>query len=130
MIKTTVPAKRAVAHIVLHYRQMLGTDARPAPLRHFATALSEALQPVGRAISHQSVKNWGDCRYLPDVFIMLQIANEAQHDWRGDFAIDILAAIHPDRYDPATEIGRLALLRTNEKQSPALTRPHQLHNPR
>lgn len=40
---------------------------------------------------------------------MLQIARGARHDWRGDFAIDILAVVQPERYQAETEIGRRAI---------------------
>ena len=109
MLNTAMPAKTAVAQIVDQYRQLRGSAMQPATLRQFATSLSKALEHSGRRISHQSIKNWGDRRYLPDVYVMLQIANEAQHDWRRDFALDILAAVHPENYEPATEIGREAI---------------------
>ena len=98
--------KRAVARITLHYRRLLSASRRPATLREFAAWLSEALVPHNRRISHQSVKNWSDQRYLPDRYLMLQIARGAQHDRRGDFAQDILAAIEPERYQPATSVGQ------------------------
>ena len=109
MLKTTLPAKKAVAQIVGQYREQRGSSKQPATLRHFAASLSEVLQPIGKRISHQSIKNWSDRRYLPDIFVMLQIATEARHDWRRDFALDILAALRPESYQPATEIGRSAL---------------------
>ena len=108
-IKTTLPAKKAVAQIVKDYRNLHSDSTRPSTLRAFASALSEALAPFNRNISYQSIKNWCDRRYLPDPFIMLQIAQSARHDWRADFAKDILAAVMPEIYQPATEIGRRAL---------------------
>ena len=109
MLRTTLPAKTAVAYIVDKYRQLQGSRNHPATLRYFAEALSEVLQSTGLRVSHQSIKNWGDRRYLPDLYVMLQIAHQAQHDWRRDFALDILAAVEPDRYQPVSEIGRAAL---------------------
>lgn len=109
MIKTTLPAKRAVAQIVEEYRVLSGSSARQATLRAFANNLSDALSAVGRAVSYQSVKNWQDRRYLPDGYLMLRLAQAGSHDWRGEFAADILAAIYPDSYEPATEIGRRAI---------------------
>jgi len=117
MYKTTLPAKTAVAQIVYRYRQQHGPSLQPATLRQFARSLSEVLQLSGRAISHQSIKNWGDRRYLPDVYIMLQLANEASNDWRRDFALDILAAVLPESYEPATQIGRDALNAQGKKNS-------------
>ena len=109
MIKTNFPAKKAVAQIVREYRQLAGSPHRPATLRAFAAALSTPLASIQRSISYQSVKNWCDRRYLPDPFVMLQLSHAARSDWRGDFAEDILAAVLPDTYRPATEIGRRAI---------------------
>jgi hypothetical protein len=109
MLRTTLPAKTAVAYIVDKYRQLQGSGRQPATLRYFAAALTEVLQSTGLRVSHQSIKNWGDRRYLPDLYVMLQIAQQAQHDWRRDFALDILAAVEPDRYQPVSDIGRAAL---------------------
>jgi hypothetical protein len=109
MIKTTLPAKRAVAQIVEEYRVLSGSSAKQATLRAFAGNLSDALVAMGRKVSYQSVKNWQDRRYLPDGYLMLRLAQAGSHDWRGEFASDILAAIYPDSYEPATEIGRRAI---------------------
>lgn len=110
MIKTDLPAKTAVAQIVREYRLLQGEDQRLAPLRAFAGALSEALRSFDGGVSYQTIKNWGDRRYLPNPFTMLQISQGAHRDWRGDFAEDILAVLHPETYRPASEIGRRALL--------------------
>lgn len=114
MIKTTLPAKQAVSKIVSEYRILAGTSQKRATLREFAAALSEALQSAGRSVSYQSVKNWGDRRYLPDAFSMLRLSQAAHYDWRGDFAGDILAAMDPESYEPVTEIGRRALRASQE----------------
>ncbi|HKY79198.1 MAG TPA: hypothetical protein VI688_06370 [Anaerolineales bacterium] len=109
MIKTTLSSRRAVAQIIREYRILAGTSEREATLRAFAGSLSEALAPLGRRISYQSVKNWEDGRYLPDAFAMVRLAQAAYYDWRGDFAGDILAALFPEDYKPLTEIGRRAV---------------------
>ncbi|HEX9595899.1 MAG TPA: hypothetical protein VF982_03385 [Anaerolineales bacterium] len=109
MIKTTLPNRRAVAQIVREYRILAGTSEREATLRAFADSLSEALGTTGRRISYQSIKNWGDGRYLPDPFAMLRLSQAARFDWRGDFAGDLLAALFPENYEPLTEIGRRAV---------------------
>jgi hypothetical protein len=109
MLKTTLPTKQAVSQIVHEYRVLAGTSMRRATLRGFARTLSEALHSLGRGVSYQSVKNWEDRRYLPDSFVMLRLSQAARYDWRGDFAEDILAALHPGTYEPATEIGRRAI---------------------
>ncbi len=109
MIKTTLPNRKAVSQIVREYRILAGNSEAEATLRAFASSLTEALQPLGRRISYQSIKNWEDCRYLPDGFAMLRLSQTAHYDWRGSFAEDILAALYPDTYQPATEIGRRAI---------------------
>ena len=109
MIKITLSNRRTISQIVREYRILAGNSEREATLRAFAGSLSEALQPTGRRISYQSIKNWGDGRYLPDPFAMLRLAQAAKYDWRGDFAADILAALFPEAYEPHTEIGRRAL---------------------
>lgn len=81
MIKTTLPNRRAVAQIVREYRKLAGSRARPATLRAFAAALSQALRAQGRGVSYQSVKNWQDGRYLPDAYGMLCLARAAA--WTG-----------------------------------------------
>lgn len=109
MIKTTLPNRRAVSQIVQEYRILAGNSEAEATLRAFASSLTEALQPLGRHISYQSIKNWEDGRYLPDGFCMLRLSQASHYDWRGSFAEDILAALYPESYEPATEIGRRAI---------------------
>jgi hypothetical protein len=117
MIKTTLPIKHAVSEIVQAYRILQGRNGRPATLRSFSDALSDVLQFHGGSISHQSVKNWEDRVHLPHSFYMMQIALHAPIDWRRDFAQDILAALHPSLYKPATEIGTRAVERNNTQDS-------------
>lgn len=109
MIKTTLSNRRAVSQIVREYRILAGTSARESTLRSFAASLSELLEPAGRRVSYQSIKNWEDGRYLPDAFSMLRLSEQTRFDWRGDFAADILAALFPESYQPASEIGRRAV---------------------
>ncbi|MQC26277.1 MAG: hypothetical protein DWG76_02355 [Chloroflexi bacterium] len=99
----------AVSTIVQAYLGQHGPGDQPASLRAFAALLSESLQSYERQLSHQSIKNWLDQRHLPDRFLMHQIADIALHDWRGDFALDILAALDPGSHRPASIIGRRAL---------------------
>ena len=109
MIKTTLPAKRAISEIVRAYRQLQSQGERLISLRAFAAALSEILKPHGGSISHQSVKNWEDRTHLPHTFYMKQITMQAPNDWRRDFAQDILGVLHPDLYQTATAIGARAV---------------------
>jgi hypothetical protein len=43
---------------------------------------------------------------------MIYIALQAPTDWRRDFAQDILAALRPNLYKPATQVGEQALERS------------------
>lgn len=114
ILKTTHRSKTAVALIVQQYRSLAGSAYKPATLREFAQVLSQALKPIGRSVSYQSIKNWQDRLYLPDTLLMMRLATVARYDWRGEFAADILAAMHPDEYAPLTEIGRKALSNSDE----------------
>jgi len=109
MIKTTLPAKRAISEIVQAYREMQARKSHPLSLRDFAKALTEVLRPHGGSISHQSVKNWKDCKHLPNPFYMMQIEAHAPLDWRRDFAQDVLGVLCPEQYPPSTYIGELAI---------------------
>lgn len=82
----------------MRYRRELGEEDRPLSLRAFAELLSEAIAPLHRSISHQSIKNWSAKIFIPDRSIMKVISEQAIHDWRGDFAREILSAIE-DRKD-------------------------------
>lgn len=108
MVNTTLPTRRAVADIVFAYRNILGEGSYPLALRHFAAALNQLLAKHNQTISHQTVKNWEDRRHLPRTHRMIYITLDAPNDWRRDFAQDVLSALHPDLYQPATKIGRRA----------------------
>lgn len=112
MIDYTLPIRRAVADIVYAYRQILGERGYPISLREFATALNKILAELGEGISHQTVKNWEDRAHLPHPHYMIFIALKAPNDWRRDFAQDILSALRPHLYQPATDIGEWALERS------------------
>ncbi len=115
MIHSTLPAKRAVSEIVRAYRHVEGRPEHPLSLRVFAASLSAIVEHFGGSISHQTVKNWQDRNHLPNAFFMMQIAYHAPFDWRRDFAQDVLAALRPDIYQPATEIGQRALEHAREE---------------
>ena len=112
MIDSTLPIRRAVADIVYAYRQILGEHGSPISLRDFADTLNEILTSLSEDISHQTVKNWEDRVHLPRTHYMIFIALQSPNDWRQDFAQDILAALRPKLYRPATEIGAWALDRS------------------
>lgn len=112
MVDHTLQIRRAVADIVYAYRQILGKRGYPLSLRHFALALNEILISQGEGVSHQTVKNWEDRAHLPRTHYMIYIALQSPQDWRRDFAQDILAALRPKFYKPATEVGVWALERS------------------
>lgn len=114
----TLPARRAVADIVYAYRYLLGEDGGPLSLRGFAAELTTLLAEFDDSISHQTIKNWEDRVHLPRVYFMMQVRLMAPNDWRRDFAQDILAALRPKMYTPASEIGRVAMKRSVEETGP------------
>lgn len=114
----TLPARRAVSDIVYAYRHLMGEDGAPLSLRAFAAELNHVLAEMEDSISHQTIKNWEDRVHLPRVYFMIQVGIMAPHDWRRDFAQDILAALRPNLYQPASEIGRVAMKRSVEDTGP------------
>ena len=80
---------------------------RDLSLRDFAKKLSEDLVG-GEKVSHQTIKNWEDGVHKPDFSFLVTMAL-TKRDWRGDFALDCLATIRPQIYEPMTSIGREAL---------------------
>jgi hypothetical protein len=118
MVDSTLPSRRAVADIVYAYRQVLGEGGAQLSLRAFARALNEVLAVFGESISHQTVKNWEDRVHLPRTYFMLQLGLEAPNDWRRDFAQDVLSALRPNLYQPATEIGQAARQRSLDDTGP------------
>jgi len=112
MIENTLPIRRAVADIVYAYRQILGENGHPLSLREFAIALNKILVELGEGVSYQTIKNWEDRAHLPHPYYMIYITLQAPNDWRRDFAQDILSALRPKLYEPATDIGQWALERS------------------
>lgn len=96
--------KRAVMRLVAQYR-----ETYDLALRGFAEALTDVLSEYGEKISYQTIKNWGDGRYFPNPFKLLQISQESLN-WQGDFAEDMLAVLYPETYSPTSEIGRRVVL--------------------
>ena len=80
----------AIQQIVSTYRRK-----RNLPLRDFAAAIG---------VSHQSVANWEAGAHTPHPGVLLPLALRCG-DWRREFAFDCLAAIQPEVYAPAGEIG-------------------------
>jgi hypothetical protein len=81
--------KQSISLIVNRYR---GEKS----LRDFAGDLSSKLP---EPISHQSIKNWEDRETIPPYYLFLAIALH-NDDWRRTFALEILAVLKPDLYQP------------------------------
>ena len=79
----------SVSHIFKSYR---GAKS----LRKFAAELSQKLPDH---ISHQSIKNWEDGRYIPNYYKFGEIAR-VYDDWRRSLALEIRQALRPDHSDP------------------------------
>jgi transcriptional regulator with XRE-family HTH domain len=89
---------KPVSMIVSKYRKQ-----QKLSLRKFAQALTHDLNH-GIEISHQTVKNWEDGVHMPEFSFVLNLALTA-HNWRGDFAFDLLSVLKPEIYQPVTTIG-------------------------
>ena len=108
----TLQARRAVADIVYAYRYLAGENGKPLSLRAFAESYTEILAPFDESISHQTVKNWEERMHLPRVSFIVLAELASPPDWRRDFSRDMLSALRPKLYKPATEIGRIAMERS------------------
>jgi len=65
-------------------------------LRDFAADLSvKMVEPI----SYQTIKNWEDGATRPAYYLVLAIALH-NDDWRRTFALEILAVLKPELYQP------------------------------
>lgn len=90
---------RPTQYITREYRKQ-----RKFSLRAFAEALGNGSQEI----SHQTIKNWEDGTNEPDFSFVMTLVMKTR-DWRMDFALDLLAAMKPEIYEPMTSIGRRAI---------------------
>ena len=102
---------RAVSDIVYAYRSLLGDNGASISYRDFCTQLNEILSPVQLGVVHQTVKNWEDRVTLPHQLTVRVLISYGE-DWRRDFALDLRAALHPGKFEPATWMGQEALRRS------------------
>lgn len=109
MIQSTLLAKQAISKIVRMYRILQRRSNYPLSYREFAASLSNALEPVGGNIAHQTVKNWQDKRHIPKIITLKLLEIHSKIVWQKDFARDILAVLDPENYQPATLIGEQAV---------------------
>lgn len=65
-------------------------------LRDFAADISSKMD---KPITYQTIKNWEDGTYLPSYYFILAVALK-NADWRRQFALEILAVLKPDNYQP------------------------------
>jgi len=68
-------------------------------------------------IPPQPLRNWEDRSHLPRPGLLMHLAFHAE-GWQRQFAEDLLAALRPDLYRPATYIGKRALVRSLEDTGP------------
>jgi len=95
-----------VQRIVLAYRLQLGRRGRPLSFARFAAGLNDIVEPYGLSISYQSIKNWEDGVHLPDQAFILRLSICAPAgSWQSAFAMDLLAALWPELYQPVSEAG-------------------------
>lgn len=101
---TYIQKRKAVQFIVREFRRAMGKRTRPMPLREFAKLLSQSVSAAGYTVSHQTVKNWEDGAYFPDmglVRVMMQYPS-----WQGDMAQDVLAIVTGEQ--PLFDVGARA----------------------
>ena len=112
-------AKRAVSDIIFAYRVVYGQPGIPLSYRQLAAELRQAHLPGSKCICHQTLKNWEDRRHLPRPTLLLPLLDHGR-GWQHHFARDLLAAMHPYHYRPASYIGQRA-----HQRSLAETGPHK-----
>jgi len=81
--------KQSISLIVTRYRNQKS-------LREFAADLSSKMP---ESISYQTIKNWEDGATKPGYYEILAIALQNE-DWRRQFALEILAVLKPELYQP------------------------------
>ena len=81
--------KQSISLIVTRYR---GEKS----LREFAADISNKSP---QSISHVTIKNWEDQIFVPEYYPILAIALN-NDDWRRQFALEILAVLKPELYQP------------------------------
>lgn len=107
----TLETRRSVSDIIFAYRQIHSSKPHPLSLRQLAKEINNALQGNHKAITYQTIKNWEDRMHLPRVYTLYTLALTST-GWISDLAHDLLAAVRPERYQPATFIGQRALERS------------------
>ncbi len=81
--------KETVSTIVIRYR---GEKS----LREFAADLSSTMV---EPISYNTIRDWENRTFLPRYYTILPIALNYD-DWRRKFALEILAVLKPELYQP------------------------------
>ena len=81
--------KQSISLIVIRHRGQKS-------LREFAADLSCKMP---ESISYQTIKNWEDGATKPGYYEILAIALQ-NDDWRRQFALEILAVLKPELYQP------------------------------
>lgn len=96
--------KQAIAFIVESYRRAYTKKpGRMLPLRDFAIALCKG---TDFTITYQTIKNWQDCRHMPDQFLLAAIRIASPSPFAIDFCCDVLGVL--GETVPMTVIGEEA----------------------
>jgi hypothetical protein len=106
-----ITTRRAVSDIIFAYRQVHSSTYHNLSFRQLAAHINEEIRGKHNAISYQTLKNWEDRLHIPRVYTLYRIALIA-NGWVSDLAYDLLSALRPDKYQPATFIGKRALERS------------------
>lgn len=123
----TIHTRRAVSDIIFAYRQVHSSKPHPLSFRQLSEEINKAIKGKHNTISYQTIKNWEDRMHLPRVYTLYKIALIA-NGWISDLAYDLLAAVRPQRYQPATFIGNRALERSLIDTGPLKPRYDQHYN--
>ena len=123
-IEQSIITRRAVSDIIFAYRQVHSSKHHPLSLRQLAAEINEAIRYKHKTISYQIVKNWEDRMHIPRVYTLYKIALIA-NGWVSDLAYDLLAALRPEMYQPATFIGKRAIERSLIETGPLKPRYDQ-----
>ena len=107
----TITTRRAVSDIIFAYRLVHSPKPHPMSFRQLSAHINQAIRGKHNTISYQTIKNWEDRMHIPRVYTLYKIALIA-NGWVSDLAHDLLAALRPEKYQPATFIGKRALERS------------------
>lgn len=98
--------RTTIQRIVVGYREARG-NGKPLPFREFTDQLRDGIPHLSN-LTFQAVANWESGANEPAVETLLYIFSMT-HDWRRDFAADLMAAKAPGAWLSQGVIGRAIL---------------------